>query len=254
MSNQIQHKLMHYEVPPPEGIWDGISQALDEALPGSVAEKLYQFEEKPPEGSWQKIESALNASPAKVLSFYGRNKRAFRYGGATAAMVILAMLTSLFVSKKSVSELPRDTSVTKKQEASTTIAPVQAPSYSSIGTGAGKILKHIFSSPRRSAFVIPSASSMNTVASLDKLIPRLAERKQQDISNDGFSDKYMVLSYGDGAAVRLPKKLYDAYVCPGNEPACKEKIKKLQEKIATSALSADFAGMLDIIDHLKENN
>ncbi|MFL5810973.1 MAG: hypothetical protein ACJ749_15740 [Flavisolibacter sp.] len=66
-------------------------------------------------------------------------------------------------------------------------------------------------------------------------------------------DKYMIYSDGDGKAVRLSKKLYDDYACATDKIICKQKIKKLQEQVASAAMKSDFTGILDILNKLEEN-
>src|SRR5690349_18267170 len=104
MSSQIQHKLMHYEVQPPPKVWTEIEAALDEAIPVALGEKLFAYEAQPEAGNWEKISTSLDQAlktPVKNLSFFTRYRRPLKYAGATAAMVVIATITSLLISKKS---------------------------------------------------------------------------------------------------------------------------------------------------------
>ena len=109
MSNQLQYKLLNYEVPPPEGVWNKIAASLNENVSLTLSEKLYQYEEEPSSLVWQSISSQLDNSiskQAKVVPFYIRYRKPLKYSGAVAIFIFLAMITSLFISKKTESEVP----------------------------------------------------------------------------------------------------------------------------------------------------
>jgi hypothetical protein len=60
-------------------------------------------------------------------------------------------------------------------------------------------------------------------------------------------------SDGDGNVVRLPKKIFNAFACPTEDVMCKQKLQRLKEKFAASAMTADFTGVLQILKSLQEN-
>ena len=74
-------------------------------------------------------------------------------------------------------------------------------------------------------------------------------------------DRYTTIENGKGKVVRLSKKVIPLFNCAGDmasfdNVSCKENIQILQHKMATSSLStsADFAGLIDMLKDLKENN
>ena len=109
MTNQLQDKLLHYEVQPPEGVWNKIDASLEEHIPLAFIEKLYQYEEEPSPYVWENLNFQLGkptSNKAKVVPFYVRYRKPLKYSGAVAIFIFLAVLTSLLISKKSESELP----------------------------------------------------------------------------------------------------------------------------------------------------
>lgn len=73
MSSRIKDTLLNHEVVPPEGSWQQIAAALDEAASGyRFPEKLYQLEITAPASSWEMIsrqldEAALDGTVAEKL-------------------------------------------------------------------------------------------------------------------------------------------------------------------------------------------
>ena len=87
MRSELQNKLLHYEVTPPEKVWDNIAASLDQDIPFTVSEKLFQFQETPPPSAWAAISRNLDHPQrgAVVLPFFKRYRRPLKYAGATAA-------------------------------------------------------------------------------------------------------------------------------------------------------------------------
>jgi hypothetical protein len=60
MSSDLQHKMYHYEVPPPADAWDKISAELDEShLTDAFPGKLHTAAVTPPPGAWDAIAASL---------------------------------------------------------------------------------------------------------------------------------------------------------------------------------------------------
>ncbi|HYH13671.1 MAG TPA: hypothetical protein VD794_00530, partial [Flavisolibacter sp.] len=73
--------------------------------------------------------------------------------------------------------------------------------------------------------------------------------------------RYKVVAKEDGKLVRLSQKAFAVFDCAVKATAnknirCKENIESMQEKMATSVISptGDFAGLIDMIKTLEENN
>jgi hypothetical protein len=250
MSNPLQDKLLGYEVPPPEGVWNNIAAALNEEFSPTISEKLYQFEAAPPVDTWKSIETKLNTTVqerGKVIPFYTRYRRPLKYSGAVAIFAFLAVLTSLLISKKTESELPAQTvhSSTSKDSSKSS-----DQSDNKVTATEKTDVEHNIASAsvtRRKERTGKSSASM-----AEEYLPQRAERN--DIVSSSLSpDKYMIYSDGDGNAVRLPKKIFSAFACPIDDYACKQRLQELREKFAASAMTADFNGLLQILKSLQEN-
>jgi len=254
MNNQLQNKLLHYEAPPPEGVWDKIAASLDKNISLALSEKLYQYEEEPSPIVWQNISSQLDNSiklKAKVVPFYVRHRRPLKYSGAVAIFIFLAVLTSLFISKKTESELP-------SQEVPNT-AVKKDSSKSSDTSKEDNAVAQLPKKGRREYLIAKSKVTrirqeeyQNYNSSLESFLPQQAEKNE--IAGSSIpADKYMMYSDGDGNVVRLPKKIFNAFACPTDDVTCKQRLQQLKEKFAQSAMTADFTGLLQILKSLQEN-
>ena len=260
MSNQIQHKLSNYEVDPPAKAWEGIEAALDSGLQITFADKLYSFEQAPPVTTWQRISSQLGLDvkkPARVIPFFIKYSKPLKYSAAVAAFVIIAVLTSLFISKKTVSDSIVTNILPSIQKTITdSIQPIEnnlPPKQISIARlNTQKRSGHIRLSTMKSNMWLGPEKLLVSNASVEKVVPQYAERTTA-INYSSSDDKYMIYSEGDGNAVRLPKKLFDAFACNTDRITCKQKLKKLQEQVAASAMKTDFTGILDMLNKLEEN-
>ena len=107
MSNQIQNKLSQFEVQPPEGVWNRVANALDDIVLAHTGEMLANIEVEPNKDVWNTIQRQLDgARPAKVIPFHKKYARPLKYGSAVAIFVIIALVTNLLISKRTVSETP----------------------------------------------------------------------------------------------------------------------------------------------------
>lgn len=259
MSSTLQNKLLNYQPEPPAGAWDAIAAALDNAPATPYSEKLFHFQQTPPPSAWSKIEASLDAeAPAKVVRM-GKG----RWMAAAAAVLVLAFAaTTLVMNRQSGSSsstasgpavqrpiltpantdtttldteiIPQDETAQASQEETETIAPP---------------------SPGRStATAKPKRRPMMAAAALGPALPRWekAERRQQ-LQFNVPTDRYMVYSDGKNSPVKLSKKMFDVFSCAQEDLRCRERIQSLQQKIANAAMASDFTGMLDLLNHLREN-
>lgn len=255
MSSQLQHKLLNYEAPPPEGVWNKITASLDENILLTLSRKLYQYEAEPSVTVWQTISSQLDNSvkqEAKVVPFHIRYRRPLKYSAAVAIFALIALVTSLFVSKKTESEVPAQgvaSSVIKKDS---TNSPVESKEENSVAqlSGTNKP-EHLIARSKISSIKQDEYQSSSS-SSFESFLPQQAERNEM-VSSSIPSDKYMIYSDGDGNVVRLPKKIFSAFACPAEDIMCKQKLQQLKQKFAASAMTADFTGLLQILKSLQEN-
>ena len=257
MSNQLQNKLLHYEIPPSEGVWNKIAVSLDENISPTVSDKLYRYAEQPSPIVWQNVSSQLDnpvTQKTKVLPFYVRYRRPLKYSGAVAIFIFLAVTTSLLISKKTESELPAEGVVNSTLFKKDTAKPPQQNSkelennfvVTSKENKSGPLIAK--SKPSRTR----QEELQNSFSSFENLFPQQAE-KNKTVSSSLPSDKYMIYSDDDGNVVRLPKKIFSAFACPTNDLICKQHLQQLKEKFAQSAMTADFTGLLQILKSLQEN-
>jgi hypothetical protein len=260
MSSKLQNKLLQYSPEPPPGAWDEISAALDHIYQNSFADKLYQYQQNPNTDVWEKIEHQIDtAKPAKVIPFYQRYRRAIRYSGATAALIFLAVVTTLLISKKTVSEVPTETVLNNAQTSTKINTNSSSNSEERIDYSAtAQSIPEKTSKPHEKGLarliskLKPEQISASLPSPVSFLFPDNIQRKGE-IKVDEFTDRYMVYSDGDGNAVRLPKKIFDAVACPLNDIPCHDRIKQLQQKLASSDFTPDFTGIIEILNNLREN-
>lgn len=256
MSNQFQHKLFNYEVPPPEGAWNKIAASLDGNVSLTLAEKLYQYEEEPSSLVWQNISSQLDNSAskqAKVVPFYVRYRRPLKYSSAVAIFIFLAMITSLFISKKTESEVsPQGISNSTLQNDTSKLSPDVSRENNSVARLSEKNKPEHLIARSKVSRIRQEEYQSSSASSFESFLPQQAE-KNEIVSSSISSDKYMMYSDGDGNVVRLPKKIFNAFACPTEDIMCKQKLQQLKEKFAASAMTADFTGVLQILKSLQEN-
>jgi len=252
MNSPIQNKLLHYEIQPPDGAWDKIVASMDESISVTLSQKLYQYEEQPLKDVWPNIVDQIEISTnekAKVVRFFVRHRKPLKYSGAVAIFIFLAVLTSLLVSKKTESELPA-------QGVANTIDQKKDSSK-------GEPANNTWTQSRKKNSLEPRIikSGISTIKTEDTqpsisydeyLFPREAQ-PNETFNGSVSSDKYMIYSDGDGNAIRLPKKIYSAFACQTNDFVCKQRLQKLRQKFAASAVTTDFTGILQILKSLQEN-
>ena len=260
MSNQIQNKLSQFEVQPPEGVWNRVANALDDIVLAHTGEMLANIEVEPNKDVWNTIQRQLDgARPAKVIPFHKKYARPLKYGSAVAIFAIIALVTNLLISKRTVSETPAE-SMAKKVEAMPGNQPPHNDSNAAVDDqrdlAVVNTINYTVNHKNRPQFNRKPATLQPTLLGItsptDNLVPKIAKRSTIIAFNQN-DDKYMAYSMEDGQAVKLPKKMFDALTCPTKDVSCLQKIKQIQEKIAASALIADFTGVLDILNNLGEN-
>jgi hypothetical protein len=248
--SSLKDKLTGFEAHPPEGSWDRISAALDERP--MYASKLSEYGETPPQKAWEGILLKLG-SPAKVRTLGGS-----RLVWAVAATLLLAVSAWLVFNRPESPQAPGQpiTSGPALPDISTPVETETGTSAEIIKTAginpvvSGKIKSAIAKAKRNTVQNNPEASV--TYAALQDFLPKTAERKFH-LNLQESSDKYMIYSDSRGNAVRVPKKLFDAIACPDDRPECQQHLKRMQEKVASSALTSNFGGILDILHGLQEN-
>jgi len=261
MSTQLQNKLLQYAPEPPEKVWEAITNMLDESANPGFAEKLYAFEVMPPSQVWGKINNQLDApQPAKIVPFFQRYKQLATYSAAAAILIFAAVTTTLLISKKTEPASISNTPVSIQNQEGKTDSNIYNQTNASKNntlaavTNLDKIVDQNNSSTGKKSLPnrLHSQNKLVAVLIAKTFIPKVAEAKQT-VSSDIPIEKYMVYSDGDGTAMKLPKKLFDFITCVREDILCKQEMQQLQQRFASTVLTTDFTGVLEVLKTLKEN-
>lgn len=254
MSSGLQKKLHQIEVTPPLGLWDKIASELDAST--SYAQRLFEYQAQPPTETWAKVEAALEPTtvPAPVVPFFKRYKTPLRYIAAASFIAVTLVTATLLLRRTDADSLSNTSNITQPNTeiktvtgestgvAALTQTPKEPASRQSISQQAAIVtLKRTLASVRPQN-IFPSLSISR------KFIPREAAETALHFSS---SDNFMVYSDGNGNAMKLPKKLFTLVSCPDGDGSCQERIHQLQQKLASSNVTADFMGMMDLVRQLQ---
>ena len=243
MNERLQYRLLQYEEKPAGKVWEAISNSLEENM--SFSDRLLNYEERPASSIWDKIEPALeDNNDAKLVPFTRKYKRAFTYVAAAAILGIIVIVSTLLLNNNGVAD-----------ELANRPAPVTNISQQNmVTTIPDSNIKHQGSNSSNTKKNVESTSIKNSKAGKSNTPNR----------NNGLAligNRYLTMEDDHGKEVRLSKKAYSVFNCAENSIAakrkdCIESIKSMQSKMATNITSpsADFAGLLEIIKSLEENN
>lgn len=260
MSNDLQNKLFHFEADPPKEVWNKIADALDADAEQTFPQRLLNYEEQPPAGIWDKIEAGLEESgPAVKVIPITWFKKPLRYVAAAASIIAIVFMATNLANKNAAtgsmvggtetitpanqsSVLPLDQpNITKSNEQTQHEAPAIASAEEPNETARPK-------RKRSPAFIRPQ-NIFRSFSFSQRFLPQKAEKKER-LDFSGL-DNYMVYSDGDGNAIRVPKKLFHLVYCEDDDDSCRERIRRLQKKMAASATTTDFGGVLEILRQLQ---
>ena len=258
MSSDLQNKLFHFETDPPKEVWDKITDALD-ADTAEFPQRLFQYEEQPPATIWSKIEAGLEETePAIKVVPITRFKKPVRYIAAAASIVAVIFLATLFTNKKTgtASVINGPETVTTNQSS---ILPLDKPAVvedtnqsatntASLSLSTDEEEKDTQVRKRSLASILPR-NILHSISFSKDFIPRIAEKKE--LLDFSELNKYMVYSDGEGMTMKMPKKLFSLVNCKDGDDSCKERIKRLQQTMATSMATTDFGGVLEILHQLQ---
>jgi hypothetical protein len=224
MSEVVKYKLENFEAQPSARVWDAIAAQLDEDHP-QLREKLFAYSSEPPAATWNNISKKLDA-PAPVLPLQKNRTGIFKYSMLAAAVILTVIVTTVLINNKRTDDIALDPD----------------PPVNSTGIPKDSNINIIATRPDTNKSAIPE----DQVAT----VPDQPEKNA----------RYLTVAHEDGTKVRLSKKVYPVINCAQQTASaitakCKESIKALQEKMATSvsAASTDFGGLMDMLKDLEEN-
>ena len=259
MSNDLQHKLFHFESDPPKEVWSRIVESLDAEAEQTFPHRLFTYEEQPPAGSWEKIEAEISEPAIKVVPITKFSKP-LRYVAAAASIIAIVFLAINLANKNTATgsviggtetvTTTNQSSIIPLNKPNTVVVPdeeqKQAPSVV-VPEGTTARTKEVIN--RRTPASIRPQNHLSAFAFSQGFIPETAS-KESHLDFSGM-EKYMVYSDGDGNAFRVPKKFLHLVYCEDGDDRCKERIRQLQKKMATAAATTDFGGVLEILRQLQ---
>ncbi len=254
MSKQLQHKLFHYHTLPPADVWNKINLALDEKSDQQFSERLFQYEVTAPTFMWDIIAVSLNEKETQVTRLTKRFVKPLRYSAAAAALIGIAVLVSLLINKKSVSEEVALSPVIKQKISSPVSSATKEKQADSFieNSGNNKSSDIVYSNNKKT--FIRKALPLYThsaVTALNELTDHVVTHNYP-IATSTVLDRYIIFSKSSGDAFRLSRKLYHLFACSDTDENCKENIEAMQQRMADPTLmaSADFSGILDLIRNM----
>ena len=257
MSSDLQNKLSRLEATPPTGVWDKIADVLDAEQ--AFSKRLYDYQETPQTDVWKKIESLLEAPvPAKVVPFTTSYRRPIQY--ISAAGIIAAILVSAALLMKKTDAGTVSTAKEKVIPPANDVAadnPATTPAINSniqteTASNQNKTQAAFYQTGSKQKRVLNFIKPQN-ILSVIVLRGRFAPGRvdKEEMFNFSSLNDHMVYSDGDGNAMKLPKKLFSLVNCPDGDGSCKERIHQLQQKLSSTATTADFTGILDMLRQLQ---
>jgi hypothetical protein len=247
MSKQLQHKLSNYNPSPPAEVWNKISVSLDNSKEYLFSKRLTNYELTPPPFIWDKITDVLEENPAPITPIRNRFSRPLKYSSAAAGLIAIAILVSLLIDKKSVSEVVTTPDI-KQNIASPAALPIQSQvSLENFDSNKSEKLGYNTNIERPAIKILP-LHAFSSYSALKKRAARVIDHSYP-IEEPEYMSRYIIFSETSGEAFRLSKKLFDLFACSDYNMACKENIEAAQQKMLDPSIiaSADFSGVLDAL-------
>lgn len=256
MNSDLQNKLYHFETDPPKEVWNRIDDALD--AEESFPQRLFQYEEEPSAQLWDQISAQLDeqSSAVKIVPIT-RYKKPVRYVAAAASIIAAVLLITRFVDDKnsagaSIGNIERTVTTNQSSILPTEKAPVivQPNNEEEVDLNPSKnddqpvVTQH----RKTMAFIRPQVP-LAAIQFSQTFLPGKTDKEA--LFDFSALDSYMVYSDGDGNAMKLPKKLFSLVNCQDGDETCKERVHMLQQKLAASATTTDFAGIIEILRQLQ---
>lgn len=257
MQTGWKDRLEQWAPEPPAMGWKRLSEQLEEKP--LFAQKLHDYSALPPTGAWQSIQSRMEPETVTtpVVRMLPRNKWV-RYGSVAASLFFAFLLFRSYTPtvedgakvqraqpvQNTIIRLPH----TEEQQSGTPVAELPgndlaARTSKSQGRVAYPPVPDVITDP------IPQPESARYTSNrLQEVVPI------NYTVEDGQLERYILVSVGEDAAARLPKRLYDLFRC-GEIPlaaGCPEWMKQMRQRAASPRLvtSADFAGVLEMVQHV----
>jgi hypothetical protein len=254
MDNQLKNKLTRFEAPPPEGAWQKIVERLEEDQ--HYAARLYNYTQNPPGALWAKIEAGLDAEKkaAKVIPFTTRFRTPIRYTAEASVIAVILISATLLFKRTEAGAIQAGSDETVPTSPQVVVTPaIRKNNFGPVDSSLTVVPTYateteVENSSRFKQRLLQLIQPQTIAASLaisGRFIPKKATTKP--VCNNEILQNYMVCSNGKGMAIRVPKKLFSLVQCDDNDPSCEQRIKTLQQKMATASVSADFGGVVEML-------
>jgi hypothetical protein len=252
MSEQLQHRLFNYNAPPPEEVWEKISNALHGEDLSHFSERLLNYQTFPPKFIWDNITNTLDKEETSVIPFTKRFAKPIRYSAVAASLLFVALMINLLFTNKSVS-------------GEVTVAPIINEKGSLQGTsknGAKTTVSLNAGTENTPTTRFVYANRINDVpvripplhSNYKKSNPRLKQVIANNYTtvNSDFLDRYTIFSKTTGEALKISKKLFNLFLCSEKNEFCKLNIEMVQGQLASPSVlaSADFSGVMDLLQSM----
>ena len=261
MNSGLQHKMLNYEVTPPENTWNKIAAALDESnLSDEFPDKLYNLEVNPPVSAWDKISASLEAEQPAIVKESRKILPIFRYAAAAAIIGLIAFGSiKFFTSKNGENEIAKNSVLLKdsvtsgtqeniKQPDNNLPIPEEARDEAALEESKRTLAKLDMTETRRIKQTVnrESGNIINEIASSEMTAPSFA--LNETISD--MASRYIMLMTPEGNIIRMSKKWSNLLCCVSGEEQdedCKDQLKIWREKIVNSSAAPSSGNFMDIL-------
>jgi hypothetical protein len=254
MNENIRQKLFQYSETPPPAAWNHIADALDEN--GSFAQRLYDYEAQPAPGVWKNIDQQLTAPAPPVVSL---RTKLFKYALAAAVLLAIAAGSVFYLNKPAAPDVAHATSKnTTSGTAKNALTDTQALSDSETILAETNSPQQDANTPANGA-----GATNGAVVQYERKVRIPKDQlptgdlnvmpEEKPVMNTALQDRYIIATTQTGKVVRLPKKVYNDYVCAEayQNYQCKERIAAIQSKMAAS-VATDFTSFIDLLKNLQD--
>jgi hypothetical protein len=270
MREQWQDRIYNYSIEPPDGAWEQLSSALDDAFPGHVFPgKIYRTRIAPPSGTWQKISAVLYGNEQATQVPVRRILPWQKLTAAAAVLVLIVWGGLKLINQKAQQSLA---SVTKTNSPALTnnLSQPEQRIPEEIRSSIPVKQEQTFTKKDSRSLSLPSPSGLPNPRFPDEDLAlgnasmpvsyAMNTRNKVVLNRDILSDCYINLSTPEGQLVRLSRKFGDLACCVSGEQedaACQDKLNCYRDKIiqstAASSSGSGFIDMLNMVKQLSDN-
>ena len=228
MTNNLSHKILNAEIPPPESVWEQITAELDKVDHPSFVRKINNASVAPPATVWNKIANALNESRTAVIPL----NRAWTKWTAAAVVAGLILFTGwlLFNNDKdqggiketeTASSKSANSSIPGNPSTSNSNSPLSVDNNASATAGTKLAINERTDNKGRNGINrrkgLPIRATLVEPSGLEKL-PASPTEGEPKISNNVSSTSanfisppdYFVVTAPNGERVRISSKFSEA--------------------------------------------